>query len=60
MSTIACDTLTSRLIKPEEIFARLDPAQSGARIGKTDVANCTANHARCNESLSTWFMGKHS
>ena len=25
MSAIACDTLTSRLITPKEIFARLDP-----------------------------------
>jgi len=34
MSTIACDTLTSRLIKPEEIFARLDPARVAQELEK--------------------------
>ncbi len=34
MSTIACDTLTSRLIKPEEIFARLDPVRVAQELEK--------------------------
>ncbi|MCB0509103.1 MAG: hypothetical protein R2739_03170 [Chitinophagales bacterium] len=34
MSTIACDTLTSRLIKPEEIFARLDPDRIAEELEK--------------------------
>ena len=34
MSTIACDTLTSRLIKPEEIFARLDPNRIAQELEK--------------------------
>lgn len=34
MSTIACDTLTSRLIKPEEIFARLDPNRIAEELEK--------------------------
>jgi len=34
MSTIACDTLTSRLIKPEEIFARLDPDRIAQELEK--------------------------
>ena len=34
MSTIACDTLTSRLIKPEEIFARLDPNRVAEELEK--------------------------
>ena len=34
MSAIACDTLTSRLIKPEEIFARLDPERVAQELEK--------------------------
>jgi uncharacterized membrane protein YheB (UPF0754 family) len=34
MSSIACDTLTSRLIKPKEIFARLDPARVAKELEK--------------------------
>ncbi|HMX61154.1 MAG TPA: hypothetical protein PKK18_12720 [Chitinophagales bacterium] len=34
MSTIACDTLTARLIKPEEIFARLDPNRIAQELEK--------------------------
>ncbi len=34
MSTIACDTLTSRLVKPEEIFARLDPNRIAQELEK--------------------------
>lgn len=34
MSTIACDTLTSRLITPKEIFARLDPKRVAEELEK--------------------------
>ncbi|MDB5227588.1 MAG: hypothetical protein JWN78_1781 [Bacteroidota bacterium] len=34
MSGIACDTLTSRLIKPKEIFARLDPDRVAHELEK--------------------------
>lgn len=34
MSGIACDTLTSRLIKPEEIFSRLDPDRVAKELEK--------------------------
>lgn len=34
MSTIACDTLTSRLLKPEDIFNRLDPARIARELEK--------------------------
>jgi uncharacterized membrane protein YheB (UPF0754 family) len=34
MSSIACDTLTSRLIKPKEIFARLDPQRVAQELEK--------------------------
>lgn len=34
MSAIACDTLTSRLIKPEEIFSRLDPERVAQELEK--------------------------
>ncbi len=34
MSAIACDTLTSRLIQPEEIFARLDPERVAQELEK--------------------------
>lgn len=32
MAAVACDTLTSKLIKPQEIFARLDPARVADEI----------------------------
>jgi len=32
MASIACDTMTSRLIKPEDIFGRLDPDQIAREI----------------------------
>lgn len=34
MSAIACDTLTSRLITPKEIFARLDPKRVAEELEK--------------------------
>jgi uncharacterized membrane protein YheB (UPF0754 family) len=34
MSTIACDTLTSRLITPKEIFSRLDPKRVAEELEK--------------------------
>ncbi len=34
MSSIACDTLTSRLIKPEEVFDRLDPNRVAQELEK--------------------------
>src|SRR5690349_13542915 len=34
MATIACDTLTAKLIKPEDIFNRLDPARVAKEIEK--------------------------
>ena len=34
MSSIACDTLTSRLIKPKEIFSRLDPVRVAQELEK--------------------------
>lgn len=34
MSSIACDTLTSRLIKPKEIFSRLDPERIAQELEK--------------------------
>lgn len=32
MAAIACDTLTSKLIRPEDVFNRLDPARVAAEI----------------------------
>lgn len=32
MATIACDTLTARLLKPEELFDRLDPTSVAIAI----------------------------
>lgn len=34
MSSIACDTLTSRLVSPKEIFARLDPNRVAQELEK--------------------------
>jgi uncharacterized membrane protein YheB (UPF0754 family) len=34
MATIACDTMTARLISPEEIFSRLDPERVALELNK--------------------------
>jgi uncharacterized membrane protein YheB (UPF0754 family) len=34
MATIACDTMTARLIRPEEIFSRLDPERVAQELNK--------------------------
>jgi uncharacterized membrane protein YheB (UPF0754 family) len=38
MATIACDTMTSRLVRPEDVFGRLDPARVADSIEKPLLA----------------------
>lgn len=50
MASIACDTMTSKLIRPEDVFNKLDPARIAAEIEKPlltaveDITREVASH----------------
>lgn len=39
MASIACDTMTSRLVRPEDVFSRLDPARVAQEIEEPLLAS---------------------